>query len=213
MGWGAGQQSSRACKGLCVQEQCKCDKKQWYPHGREPVLHLRLCGCNVTKTCNWGGYSDLVQWTTKRTELHTGEQMACRTWYRAMYWWCLTTLYVQWYHSNRVWHTKPITTPVHVCYPIGIATAVTCPSQLLQLLWASTHLLGCASYHCPRLALPEGQRTSATYIVCNYDPSYILGEELYESGVCSASSCPSSESICADLLAVPVWQECLMMIQ
>ena len=103
-----------------------------------------------------------------------------------------------WYHSNWVWHTKLITTQVHACYPIGIATAVTCPSQLLQLLWASTHLLGCASYHCPRLALPEGQRASATYIVCNYDPSYILGEELYESGACSASSCPSSESVCAD---------------
>ena len=116
MGWGAGQQSSRAHKGLCVQEQCKRYKKQWYPHGREPVLHLRLCGCNVTETCNWGGYSDLVQWTTKRTELHTGEQMAFRIRYRAMYWWCLTTLYVQWYHSNRIWHTKPITTQVHVCY-------------------------------------------------------------------------------------------------
>ena len=58
--------------------------------------------------------------------------------------------------------------------------------------------MGCGSYRCPRLALPGGQRTSAIFVVCNYDPSYIKDVQTYTFGRCSESSCPSSSSRCVD---------------
>lgn len=66
------------------------------------------------------------------------------------------------------------------------------------MVWADTYLVGCGSYRCPRLALPGGQRTSAIFVVCNYDPSYIKDVQTYMFGRCSESSCPSSSSRCVD---------------